>query len=256
MSWPVFVINMADNTTRMARAADELNRLNIDFTRFEAVNGRQLSEAEVAVAYDPDANLRRARHPLVMPEIGCYLSHIALWRQIAEGDAPAGVILEDDFVAQDDLADVLKALEADTAQWDIFKLFSARVGQKVTDTWPLSDGRSLARPYKVPNTMLGYVVRRESAAHLVASALPFSRPVDEDHKHFWELDLDVAMVTPPPLAFGFQGGGTGTITAARRHKPKWYARGALSQNLRSLRFRINYTVKLHWHRTLQRIAGQ
>ena len=100
MSWPVFVINMADNITRMARAADELNRLNIDFTRFEAVNGRQLSEAEVAAAYDPDANLRRARHPLVMPEIGCYLSHIALWRQIAEGDAPAGVILEADLLAR------------------------------------------------------------------------------------------------------------------------------------------------------------
>lgn len=256
MSWPVFVINMADNTTRMQSAAQELDQRNIAFHRFEAVNGRQLSDAEVADVYDPVANLKRARHPLVKPEIGCYLSHIALWREIANGPAAGGIILEDDFVADDDLADVLRAVASDTGDWDILKLFSARTGQKMVTSRALCAGRSVAVPYKVPNTMLGYAIRRETAARLVKVTLPFSRPVDEDMKHFWEFDLKVSLVTPSPLSFGVQATGSGTITAARRHKPKWYARGALSQNLRSLRFRSNYTVKLHWHRTLQRLAGQ
>jgi glycosyl transferase family 25 len=43
MIWPVFVINMAGNTTRMARAAAELEKLDIPFTRFEAVDGSRKS---------------------------------------------------------------------------------------------------------------------------------------------------------------------------------------------------------------------
>jgi glycosyl transferase family 25 len=111
--WPVFIINMASNTARMARAGGALDQLGIPFTRFEAVNGRALSGDDLARVYDPVANLRRARHPMIGPEIGCYLSHVELWRQIAAGDAAGGVILEDDFATEDDLAAVLEAVAAD-----------------------------------------------------------------------------------------------------------------------------------------------
>lgn len=140
MIWPVHVINMASNTTRMARAAAELDSLNIPFTRFEAVNGRALSPDDLARVHDPAASRRRARRPLIGPEIGCYLSHVALWEEIAAGDAPGGIILEDDFAAADDLAAVLEAIARDEGDWEIAKLFSARVGQKLLDRRPLSKG--------------------------------------------------------------------------------------------------------------------
>lgn len=253
MTWPVFIINMAANTTRMARVTSELERLGIDFTRFEAVDGRALSQEKIAQVYDPDANLRRSRHPMVKPEIGCYLSHIALWEKIAAADAPGGFILEDDFAASDDLAEVLSAIANDDADWDIAKLFSARVGQKVFTTRPLTAGRKIGVPYKVPNTMLGYAIRRSAAAHLAASALPMSRPVDEDHKHFWESGIRVVMVTPPVLAFGEQSAETGTITAARRHTQNKNAHALLLQGWRTLRFRLNYIIKLHWNRFIKRV---
>ena len=248
MTWPVFVINMATNTKRMGEAAAELDKLGIPFTRFEAVNGRALSEDEVAEVYDPIANLTRARHPMIGPEIGCYLSHIALWKQIAAGDAEGGVILEDDFTASDDFAAVLAALAADQGTWDITKVFSARVGQKVLNNRSLSPGREIAVPYKVPNTTLGYVIRRETAARLVECVLPISRPIDEDHKHFWEWDLRIALVTPPPLAFSVLSTETGTITAARRTKISRSFGEKLRHARRSLSFRIRYLAQLHWHR--------
>lgn len=253
MTWPIFVINMAANTTRMTRAAGELDRLDIPFVRFEAVDGRVLSDDELARYYDPVANLWRARHPMVGPEIGCYLSHVALWEQIAVGDAQGGIILEDDFSVADDLEAVLAAVTVDNGDWDIVKLFSARVGQKTFDNKPLVQGRDIATPYKVPNTTLGYAIRRDTAARLAACAFPVSRPIDEDHKHFWELGLQIAMVTPSPLVFGVQTAETGTITAARRHKTKGQARDALRHFLRSLHFRVNYIGKLHWHRFVRRL---
>jgi len=253
MIWPVHVINMAANTTRMARARGELECLGIPFSRFEAVDGRVLSGDEMARVYDPVANLRRARHPMIGPEIGCYLSHVALWERIAAGDAPGGVILEDDFAAAPDFADVLAAIAGDDGSWEIAKLFSARVGQKMLDCRPLVAGRVIGVPYKVPNTTLGYAIRRDAAARLAACALPVSRPIDEDHKHFWELGLRVALVVPPPLAFGEQGAETGTITGARRRTQKRRAGAALLHLWRSLRFRLSYLGRLHWNRLVRRV---
>jgi glycosyl transferase, family 25 len=252
MTWPVFVINMADNTKRMSDAAAELERLGISFTRFDAVNGRAIPENELARVYDPVANLRRARHPMIGPEIGCYLSHIALWEKIAAGDAAGGIILEDDFAAAEDLAAVLAAVSADEGHWDIVKLFSARGEQKLLDQRPLVAGREIAVPYKVPNAMLGYAIRRETAARLAKCTLPVSRPVDEDLKHFWEFGLRISMVSPSPLRFGTLSTETGTITEARRHTTKVKLRTALRQAWRSVRFRLNYIVKLHWHRTVRK----
>lgn len=252
MTWPVHVINMASNTARMVRAGEELARAGVPFTRFEAVNGRALLPEELARVYDPLANARRARHPLIGAEIGCYLSHLALWHEIAAGAAPGGVILEDDFAAAPDLGTVLDALAADGGDWEIVKLCSARTGQKMLDLRPLVPGRQIGVPYKVPNTTLGYAIRREAAARLAAAALPVSRPIDEDHKHFWQLGLRLALVTPPPLAFGVHSTEAGTITADRRKAPRLAPGAALRQGWRSLRYRLRYLVGLHWQRLVRR----
>jgi glycosyl transferase family 25 len=221
VTWPVFVINIAGNPARMARVAADLDRLGIAFTRIEAVDGRALIPADLARVYDPQASRRRARRPLIGPEIGCYLSHISIWQRIAAGDAPGGIILEDDFAAADDLPAVLTALAADPGGWEIAKLFSARVGQTLIDPRPLVPGRQIAVPYKVPNTTLGYAIRKDAAPRLRARALPVSRPIDEDHKHFWELGLRVSMVAPPPLALSADSTDGGSITEPRqRAKPR------------------------------------
>ena len=146
MTWPVFVINMARNTTRMEHAAAALERVGLAFTRFEAVDGRALPSEELARIYDPIANLTRARHPMVEPEIGCYLSHLAIWERITAGKADGAIILEDDFICADDFAHVLEAVAHDQGDWDILKLFSARKGQKLLDARPFSAGREIAVP--------------------------------------------------------------------------------------------------------------
>ncbi len=73
--WPVYVINMDSNETRLARVGAELDSAGVVWTRLPAVNGRALSDAELVRVYDARANRRCARHDLVAPEIGCYLSH-------------------------------------------------------------------------------------------------------------------------------------------------------------------------------------
>jgi glycosyl transferase family 25 len=253
MTWPVYVINMAQNTTRMAHVTAELARLGVAFQRIEAVDGRALSRGELDRVYDPAANRKRFKHAMIGPEIGCYLSHIAIWEKVAAGPHDGAIVLEDDFASADDLAQVITALAADTGDWDIAKLFSARKDQKLLHRRSLSADRDIALPYKIPNTTLGYAIRRQAAVQLAGNALPMSRPIDEDHKHFWEHGLRVAVVAPCPLSFGTHSTEAGTITAARSTKAAQPKGAALWQGLRMLRYRIRFLMNLHWHRCVRRV---
>ena len=214
--WPVYVINMAENTERLARVRAELTKAGIEWERLEAVNGRSLSASRLAEVYDGEANRRRARHPLVPGEIGCYLSHLAAWQRLVDSDAPGAIVLEDDFRVDGNLATVLEALERDDGEWELAKLFAFKPVALEGEVRDLVDGVRIGKPRRVPSTTLGYAIRRTGAERLLVSSLPFCRPIDEDHKFYWETGLKIAMVDPVPLAMGTQDTVSGTIGDARR----------------------------------------
>ena len=246
--WPVHVINLAANTSRLAAVSQVLGRLGIAFERIEAVNGWTLAPAEIAQAYDAPRNAREGRQPLVAAEIGCYLSHIAAWRRIAGGAAAGGFVFEDDFDATPDLAQVLLALGTDqTGDWDMVKLFTLDPGVALAGARDLGPGVAIGIPYRVPTCLIGYGLTREAASRLLARAGRFFRPVDEDQKFVWETGLRVALVLPPPVILGDQQTVTGTIGRARRDgRDK-----GLGQVLHRLRYNLRYRRALARHRRSQ-----
>ncbi|APX91088.1 glycosyl transferase family 25 [Brevirhabdus pacifica] len=252
--WPAYLINLADNTERLDRSKAQFDAQGIAFSRIDGVNGWAMSEDELSRVHDAEGNARIARHPLVPAEIGCYLSHIDAWRAIAEGDAPGGFIFEDDFAAEGFLAETLALLTADAEEggaWDMVKLFAFDPDARLLDPRPL--GRfTIGIPYRVPTCLIGYGLTRAAARRLSEGALPIRRPVDEDQKFFWETGLRVALITPPPILVGDQQAATGTIGETRRKAARNGGfparRGRLAQAWRSLRYQINYTLRLHWHR--------
>lgn len=239
---------MADNHARMEKSSAALASLCIAFQRFEAVNGRALSAAEIAKVYDAKANRTRFRHPLVAGELGCYLSHIAIWNMMADSAAQGAVILEDDFAARPELGQVLAALAADPRAWDMVKLYARRPDAKMLDHQPLCKGFTLATPYQIPNTTLGYVLRKPAAVKLLARSQVFSRPIDEDHKRFWEHGLDIRLVLPPPLSLGVEAETGDTIKSARKAQENLPLGQKLRQGLKTLKYRLSYLALLHVHR--------
>jgi glycosyl transferase family 25 len=241
--WASYLINLADNTARLENSAAQFVAQLIPFECIDAVNGWALSPEEIAHAYDVAANKKHAKAPLVASEIGCYLSHIAAWTRIAEGDAAGGFIFEDDFLADDTLGETLADLSIEQSDWDMVKLFSFDQGPKVISDTTLGSKR-LVIPYRVPTCLIGYGMTKQAAQKLLSQVPPFFRPVDEDQKFFWETGLKVALVLPSPIVVGDQQTVTGTIGAERREfKPK-----GLAVLWRALRYRMNYRTKLFWYR--------
>ncbi len=243
--WPCYVINLAENIRRMENSARQLDAAGLAWHRIAGVKGSDLTEAEVAAVYDARRNAVDAKYPLVRPEIGCYLSHIAAWRAIAEGEAEGGFIFEDDFAADDTLAPKLRLLSEEQDMWDMVKLFSYDDAPRLVAEEPLGDWR-IGLPYRVPTCLIGYGLTRDGAARLVARAVPFFRPVDEDQKFIWETGLTVALVMPPPIIVGDQQAATGTIGDVRRAARS--GRSAIGHALHNLWYRARYAWQLrrHW----------
>jgi glycosyl transferase family 25 len=89
---------------------DQFARIGIPFERLEAVDGR-------ALAASGD------RHPVLTPGgYGCFRSQLAAMARIAAGEAPFGVVMEDDLWFTDRLAPLLRSSDWIPVDADLVKL--------------------------------------------------------------------------------------------------------------------------------------
>ncbi|MGE3142841.1 MAG: glycosyltransferase family 25 protein, partial [Hyphomonadaceae bacterium] len=94
MAIPIRCISLQRCTQRRVRFDAHMRALGLDFSFFDAVDGRALCAEALAVA-------TAARRPyfsraMTPGEIGCYQSHVALYAETVRTGAPAMVILEVD----------------------------------------------------------------------------------------------------------------------------------------------------------------
>jgi glycosyl transferase family 25 len=244
LSWPIFIISSIAAEARRAACQAAMDRLGLEFQFFDAVNGSDLSEDQVARVYDRDKNAKLFKRPLSKPEIGCYLSHHALWARISEGGHAGAIILEDDFDADGALAALLREICRLDLSNCLVKLHSERKASG-TPLATLTGGYRLLAPSRVPGLTLGYVVERSAAARLAERSLPFGRPVDMDLKHWWDFDVSVLIVQPGLLHVRMADGASAIESAREKAKPAGRL-GGWVRLVRNLRYQWRY--RLQWLR--------
>ncbi len=253
LAWPIYVISLKDAGARRAACVKALGDLGLDFDFFDAIDGRALGEAQLAAAYDAERNARQYKRPLSRPEIGCYLSHHALWRRIVEENLEGAVILEDDFAADAALAKALEGIRRARLSGALVKLFARKLaGGRVVAT--LEPDLRLTAPNRVPGLTLGYALDRKAAELLLVNALPFSRPLDMDMKHWWEFGLPMLVVDPPPLRVGPLGEQSGIAEARDCVAAEANAR-PFDRFMANLRYQFDYNVHLFQARANNRRAA-
>lgn len=235
--WPISIISLSRATGRRAACVQEMSRIGLDFSFFDAVDGSELTAEEMAAAYDASANGTAYKHPLTRSEIGCYLSHWTLWRRIANGEARGGTILEDDFLPDSRLPTMLDEL----AEFDlgncIVKLHAQKPVRGET-ICKLAAGFSVIAPGMVPGLALGYAIGKEAAQRLTNRPARFSRPVDIDMKHWWEFGAPVLCVQPSALRHGPQS----EHSFIEQDRSKRLVRG-IAPNLRRMTNNLRYQAR-------------
>ena len=88
----VYVVNLERSKDRLQHIDDNLKKFGIKYQRFNAVDGGKLPMSEI----DNNTTLMCRYLFCTRSIIGCAMSHIALWKMIAESPDKWHLILEDD----------------------------------------------------------------------------------------------------------------------------------------------------------------
>lgn len=196
-----YVINLAAEAERWLAVQRQFSALGLAAQRVEAVDGRRLAPRDCAALCPPALNQALYHRPLDRGEIGCYASHLAVWRALLAGGEPFAAVFEDDVEVDAALPRVLDALARLPRRWHMVKLIG-RAHEKVAGTVALGGAHRLVSYRRVPSLTCAYVVSREGAERLLARRPPFGRPIDVDLRHWWECGIGVLGVLPYPVREG------------------------------------------------------
>lgn len=189
-----------------------LAALKLTFQWHNGIDGRSLSPDLLArLSTGSQATYKR---PLTSSEIGCYLSHLALWIEIAAGPDPVVVVLEDDAVLAASAKTDLAWLSSQSPDWDLLKICYEEAPAPPADA-PVRCVRST----RLPPATIGYAITRPAAARMAQYAWPLRRPVDLDLRFWWEHGLCVK-VTDRPLGGADPRHRETSAIAPERHRTR------------------------------------
>lgn len=193
MPAPIYVINLARSPERRANAVAQFERAGLSFERFEAVDGRLLTEEEMRL-YSPTEALRRQNagvHRELAPcEIGAALSHLRIYEKIVAEGTHHAVVMEDDVEIDPRLPTVLATIDQMQESWDVIWLghwlsyigspYDHKKGVPIS-RWGRKSvaprfamGRLLAYPFGTH----AYAISNRGARLLLEHAYPVRMPAD------------------------------------------------------------------------------
>ncbi|XP_068096230.1 procollagen galactosyltransferase 2 isoform X2 [Hyperolius riggenbachi] len=181
----IYMINLKRRQDRRVRMLRSLHELQIQVKIFDAVDGKALNASQLKtmnIDMVPGYHDPYSGRTLTRGEIGCFLSHYYLWKEIVERGLENALIIEDDvrfeFQFKRKLLKLMNDIAMDELDFDLIYIGRKRM--------------QVQRPEKaVPNVMnlveadysywtLAYVISQQGAQKLIA-AEPLSKmlPVDE-----------------------------------------------------------------------------
>ena len=198
----LFVISLRDAAVRRAAAIEQFQRTGLEFEFFDAVCG---PSNLTSCAYNIDWRLYRLntlRDPFP-GEIGCYASHLELWKLCVERNEPI-VILEDDFQLRADFSEVIGRLKTLIKQFGFIRLESYQRKSRFLKNLrppfyrvPVKDNITICYVSDVPLCALAYAISPRAASSLVDASATLVSPVDKYLQKTWLHHTPIFAVSPP-----------------------------------------------------------
>lgn len=186
-------ISLADQHDRRAYMRRQFEQYDLPYRFFDAV--RIKPDGHWPAIYDRQQRLAHSGTDLRPGEMGCYLSHRAVWTEfLASADAVC-LVLEDDVGLSPDFASVVEALCAAPADWDFVRLF-AMFRKPAFPLRPLTGPYMLVDYLVQPNGTQGYLINREAAERLLRHTATMSAAIDTALDRDWEHGVPIRGIEP------------------------------------------------------------
>uniref|UniRef100_A0A914HCF8 Glycosyltransferase 25 family member n=1 Tax=Globodera rostochiensis TaxID=31243 RepID=A0A914HCF8_GLORO len=171
----IYLINLQRRPERLAKMREVLRLVGLDFNRFEAVDGQNLTGHELStIRFLPGFEDPYFKRPMKKGEIGCFLSHFKVWEDIVQNGHQRAIVLEDDVRFSPNGTLILKRIIEDLTrtrlEWDLIYLGRKRI---VSDE-AFVPGHRFLSSVAYSHWTLGYAISGTGARKLIA-ARPLER---------------------------------------------------------------------------------
>jgi GR25 family glycosyltransferase involved in LPS biosynthesis len=183
-----YIISLKNKQNQFNKTYNLLKKAGLkNVQKFEAINGNELVMTLDPVGYKhPVVNVSlvaqysinnvRYSHREIPSKgvIGCYLSHITLWKKLLESDKEYMLIFEDDAVPQENNLDIkIKELINEKSDFDIILL-----GNEIRDTIPLKNKSKNLRKCIFFFGLHAYIISKKAVKKLIKYIFPIDIQID------------------------------------------------------------------------------
>ncbi len=173
--------------------ARQLDAIGLDWRFFDA-----LTQPPPDIPHDPRRVLHAMGRPMSQGELGCFASHRALWREMAESPpARLMLVLEDDLLLDPHFFARMDDVAAAAERYPYLRLYAMLPGHLHPEDAFLERyvGRFTGRTYGTQ----AYFLRQDGASRLIESIRSVARPVDKELDRYWAHGLPIRAVFPFPV---------------------------------------------------------
>ena len=237
----IYIINLPERQDRRSRAAKQLAQQGLEHHFFEAIKGSQgLEHFEsinrlicfMSLGRQPSAG-----------ELGCYASHLELWKKCAELNQPI-VVMEDDFLADNSFLGALEAVRDKIDTFGFIRLDNLKQGRfKESDTVTIAAENLFKIDYmcRVPLNATAYALNPTAARRLISASRKFTCPTDNFFQRTWAHKQPMFVIRPEPIQLDQLAEDSSIVESDRNKK-------SIGHRLARL-LRVPYRVWSHIART-------
>ncbi len=178
----IFVINLSSDIGRRENAKKQLDKNHLQFAFFKALTAEH-GFSDYFSAYDEHQYILNTGRKATKGEIGCYASHLALWKTCVDLNKPI-MIMEDDFLLKENFVDACCESEKLIPDYGFIRLQSERIGKGVLVK--NSGEFSLLYYTKMPHCLMCYAISPAVAKVFISASDTLTAPVDVMIKKTWE----------------------------------------------------------------------
>ena len=237
----IFVICLESEKDREQTISNHLTDLGLNFEILPAVDGRKIKDL-AEVGYSESVAVEILGRPMGKGEVGCYLSHLTIWKKMVEENISKTIVLESDALLTDESLKTLRALENYQPTPELVMLYYRECYPSIWGQLSITEKTKLVRFSNKSSCTTAYMLSLAGAEKLMKHSLPIHLPVD-DYMTGKYIDKNLSTFAAFPRCFHTTDVAHDTSTIRLELEDRFQIKSGNKNTLKKLEIALRRRVK-------------